>query len=223
MKRTTTKPKEQTIDIPALEIATAEFTITGISPLILHAFSPEARAQMLNKQMGKATAGKEKKDPVAKCLASLYTDNTGHPCFPAGGIKAAAVTAANDVDLVKVEMKRAFHVVGTLLKVIAPPLEESDMTDCDHQYRDRLKALHSYGGSMHEDMVRLATGVCDISHRPYFPKWSISFTLEFNKRVVTLEQLAGLFNAAGFGVGIGDWRPSAPKSASGNFGRFRLN
>jgi len=140
-----TKTKEQTIDIPALEIGSAEFTIIGISPLILHAFSPEARAQMLNKQMGKATVGKEKKDPVAKCLASLYTDSKGHPCFPAGGIKSAAVTAANDVDLVKVEMKRAFHVVGTLLPVVASELSEEDMTECDRQYRDRLKeTLHKY-------------------------------------------------------------------------------
>jgi len=75
---------------------------------------------------------------------------------------------------------------------------------------------------MLESMVRLATGVCDIAHRPVFPKWQITFSVEFNRRVVSLEQLAGLFNAAGFGVGIGDWRPSAPKSASGNFGRFRL-
>lgn len=219
-----TKPKEQTIDIPALEIANAEFTIIGLSPLILHAFSPEARAQMLSKQMSKATVGKEKKDPVAKCLASLYTDNKGRPCFPAGGIKAAAVTAANDVDLVKVEMKRAFHVIGTLLPLDAPELAEEEMTDWDRRERERLKdKLHCYGGSMHEDMVRLATGVCDLSHRPYFPKWKITFQVEYNRRVVTLEQLAGLFNAAGFGVGIGDWRPSAPKSASGNFGRFKLN
>ena len=48
-----------------LDLATISLHLEGTSPLITHAWSEKAKKMMLDKQMGKALKGKEKKDPVA--------------------------------------------------------------------------------------------------------------------------------------------------------------
>lgn len=74
---------------------------------------------------------------------------------------------------------------------------------------------------MREDMVRLETGVADLWYRAEYPEWSAALRISYNANMLSLEQLVNLVNAAGFG-GVGEWRPSAPKSASGSYGCFRV-
>jgi hypothetical protein len=74
---------------------------------------------------------------------------------------------------------------------------------------------------MREDMVRLETGVADIRHRGWFPTWRAVLTITANTNILSRAKLYNLVNAAGMG-GVGEWRPSAPKSASGSYGRFRV-
>jgi hypothetical protein len=76
-----------------LDLVTIELHLEGTSPLITHAWSEKAKKMMLDKQMGKASKGKEKKDPVADYESSFYRLPTGAPGMPILGIKAAAVTA----------------------------------------------------------------------------------------------------------------------------------
>jgi hypothetical protein len=54
--------------------------------------------------------------------------------------------------------------------------------------------------------------------RPRFDAWKISFTVLLDPGVVDPEDLEVWLAAAGRLVGIGDWRPGAPKG--GNYGRF---
>jgi len=74
---------------------------------------------------------------------------------------------------------------------------------------------------MREDMVRLETGVADIRYRAGFPEWTANLTITYNASIISREQLLNLIEAAGYG-GVGEWRPSAPKCASGSFGCFRV-
>ena len=76
------------------------------------------------------------------------------------------------------------------------------------------------GISMRRDIVRLENGVADIRFRAFYPKWKAKVHVQYNKRAISQEQLLALIDAAGFGVGIGEWRPGAPKSESGQFGCF---
>jgi hypothetical protein len=75
---------------------------------------------------------------------------------------------------------------------------------------------------MREDMVRLETGVADIRYRPGFPEWSAVLPITFNASLLSVKSLIHLVDGAGQG-GVGEWRPSAPKSASGSYGTFRVD
>jgi hypothetical protein len=43
-------------------------------------------------------------------------------------------------------------------------------------------------------------------------------TIKFNTSAISAEQVANLLNVAGFGVGIGEWRPER----NGSYGRFHV-
>lgn len=55
--------------------------------------------------------------------------------------------------------------------------------------------------------------------RPRFDNWTVSGTLTVTEDTITTEVLERILSHAGAFAGIGDWRPSSPKSP-GPFGRF---
>jgi hypothetical protein len=209
----TTRIKSVELDVHKLEI-----TVVGTSPLVVHAWSDKAKKIMLDKQKGVASSGKEHKNPVQDFKASLYRlpDDSGFG-FPTVALKASAVTAANDVELKKTDMRRAFHIQGTLLRIDAPPISEP-YTREDIEYAPDIVFEHQHGASMRSDMVRISMGTADIRFRAQFPEWSITFQVDYNRRVITADQLVNLFNVAGFGVGIGENRPER----DGSWGRFEV-
>ena len=183
----------QKIELPALQIEQITLMLIGDSPLIVHAWSEKAKKQMLDKQMKKASKGKEAKDPEADYKACFYRTDTGAYGFPAIGVKAAMVSAARYVDAKMTVLRGAFHIDAEMLTVIGEP-------------RPR------------EDMVRVGMGTADIRYRPEFPDWRIPVTIKFNASAISPEQIANLLNVAGFGVGIGEWRPER----NGSYGRFHV-
>lgn len=183
----------QQITLPALKIEKLSLMLVGDSPLIVHAWSEKAKRQMLDKQMKKATKAKEAKDPKADIEACFYRTETGGYGFPAIGVKAAMVSAARYVDAKMTVLRGAFHIDTEMLPVIGEP-----------QGR--------------EDMVRVGMGTADIRYRPEFVDWRIPVTIKFNADAISAEQIANLLNVAGFGVGIGEWRPEK----NGSYGRFHV-
>lgn len=181
------------IQLPALRIETVHFLLIGDSPLIVHAWSEKAKRQMLDKQMKRATKAKEAKDPEADYEACFYRTPEGTYGFPAIGVKAAMVSACRFVDAKMTVLRGACHIDCEMLQVIGDP-------------RPR------------EDMVRVGMGTADIRYRPEFPEWRMPVAVKFNAAVISAEQIANLLNAAGFGVGIGEWRPEK----NGQYGRFHV-
>jgi len=182
------------IFLPAIMIARLRLTLVGDTPLIMHQWSLKAREAMLDKQMKKATPGKEAKDPERDYLDSIYRLPDGSPGFPVIAFKAAAVTACTSVaNVTKVAARQAFHVDGELAKVYG-----------DHKMR--------------EDMVRIAMGTADIRHRAEFPWWAVQLEVTYNRAMLSAEMLTNLFSTAGFAVGVGEWRPER----DGQFGRFHV-
>lgn len=179
----TKKSADAAIDIPALQIRTAMITLSGTTPLIVHRFAEKARKEMLNKITGKARMKADPYDADQAYFDSLYLLPDGTPGFPAVAFKAAAVNAANDAGIQKVLARRAFHIEGGELVPI--------------------KGEHR----MREDVVRIAMGTATLRHRAEFPEWEVTVPVTYNASIISLEQLVNLFNIAGFGVGVGEWRP----------------
>lgn len=189
------KVQQQAIEIKRLNVKHAEIDLVGDSPLIVHAWSPEARSEMLATQMKKAKGPKKAKDPEADYKGCFYFLPDGTPGFPVIAFKAAAVNAAiRFSDGMKgTEVKGSFHIDGELVPIQGKP-------------------------QMREDMVRVGMGKADIRYRPEFKTWRVSLPVRFNADAISLEQIVNLFNLAGFGVGVGEWRPEK----DGIYGMFHV-
>lgn len=177
-----------------MQIETVSIQVQGISPLIVHAWSEKARKMILDKQMKQNAKGKEAKDPKQDYEDSLYRldDGSGYG-FPVIAFKAAAVRAGTDLGLKMTDLRRAFHLRGTMAPIVGEP-------------------------RMREDMVRVGAGTADIRYRGEFPEWSAELTADYKPTAISREQLQALFEEAGFSVGVGEWRPEK----SGSYGRFTV-
>ena len=194
-----------------LEIGMLKLRVEGDTPLITNRWSEKAKGEMLAKQMKKSKQAKKAKDPVADFANSLYWMD-GQPSkkptkkqatggiqdtrfgFPSVGFKAAAVNACSHITgLTKVLARGAMHIDGELVEVHGAPI-------------------------MREDMVRIAMGTADIRFRGEFPEWWAEFIIRYNTSVISEEQIANLFNVAGFASGIGEWRPQK----GGSYGMFHV-
>jgi hypothetical protein len=195
------KKADEKVEVKPLNIQTVDIPIEGTTELIMHRFSSKAKKMMLDKQMKKSVT-REAKVPEEDYEETIYRFADGSIGFPAGAFKAAIVGACRMFKgLPMTTAKIAIFVEGE------PGLDGVPLVRITGEPR------------MREDMVRLETGVADIRHRAGFPKWNTVVRVTFNADIISQEQLFNLVNAAGYG-GIGEWRPSAPKSASGSFGRF---
>lgn len=195
------------LEIPQLNLGTFTLKIIGDSPLIVHAWSEKAKEMLLNKQMKKASTGREAKDPFMDFCDSLYwlTEKPEKPTmedvqaakfgFPVVAFKTAAIDGAFQSGALpkKTTARGAFHILGEMAEIEGTP-------------------------TMREDMVRIGMGVADIRYRGEFSKWSTVLTIQYNKNAMSIEQIVSLFNIGGFGVGVGEWRPAK----DGSYGRFHV-
>ena len=183
------------IQLPKLDVRVITVKIVGDAPLICHKWSEKAKKQILDKQTGKASAGRELKNPEQDFEDSLYEFPGGGYGFPAIAFKNAAVTACTSLgkSITKVAARQAFHICGELVKIEGTPAPR-------------------------EDMVRVGMGTADIRYRGEFPEWSCTLTIRYNARVLTAEQISNMLNTAGFAVGVGEWR----SEKDGSFGLFHV-
>jgi hypothetical protein len=178
------------VSVPALDIRLMTCRIVGDASLIVHKFSEKTKRQMADKQMQKASLGRQAKDPQEDFENSLHRLPDGPKGkkrygFPAIAFKCAAVTACTSLNkaLSKTAARQAFHVIGDMVEIEGDP-------------------------SMREDMVRVGPSKsADIRYRGEFKTWSCILKIRYNARVFSMEQIVNLLNTAGFGVGIGEWRP----------------
>lgn len=208
-----TKSNEPIV-IPAIDLKRVEIQIVGDSPLIMHKWSEKAKREMLDKQMKVAKSkGHDAKDPVADFISSIYwlegepeekteegfqqaiESGNARFGFPSTAFKASAVSAAYRAKITKdkVSMNGAFHILGDMVEINGTPI-------------------------MREDMVKIGMGTADIRYRGEFPEWSTILPIQYNAGVITVEQLANMFNMGGFAVGVGEWRPEK----SGSYGMYHV-
>lgn len=209
-KKLNTNVNEETmlgVEVPTIEKRLVTLRIVGDSPLIVHAWSVKAKRQMLEKQMKKASAGKEAKDPWMDFCESLYwlDGMPDYPTekdiasarfgFPTVAFKACAVDAGYQQGVLakKTTARGAFHILDEFAVIEGVP-------------------------TIREDMVRVGMGTADIRYRGEFKNWSTVLKIVYNPKAISIEQIANLLNMGGFANGVGEWRPSK----EGSYGTFHV-
>lgn len=186
-----------------------EFTvpIRGTTPLIVNRWSEKARQMMLDKQQTSARAKKAPKSPEDLFEASRYRLPDGRDGFPATGLKASIVHAGRLFEgITQVALKQTIIVLG----------------DGNDDRGDALAVIEHEGEPlMREDTPRNANGVADLRYRAQYWPWSMTFKVRTIKGQFDEGSVLALVDAAGVG-GIGEWRPTSPKSATGTFGCFEV-
>lgn len=204
MKKQPEINKEETVKIPPIDFGYAKIKLIGETPLIVNKMSNKAKEEMLAKQMKRAKTARAAKDPEQCFKDSLYEipGKKNKYGVPAGGIRLCAVSACRFVEgMAMTTAKGAFQVLsgpGDLIEI------EGDKPVMD------------------ESIVRIGkfpNKTADIRYRGRFDKWSVTFPVKFNKGLISVEQLANLFDTAGFSVGLCEHRPEK----SGSNGMFRVD
>jgi hypothetical protein len=202
------------VELKPIDIGRIPITIEGDTPLIVHAWSEKAKKMMLEKQLKKASTGREVRDPVREFIESLYwltekpetLDEKGFEKalkkgakfgFPSIAFKAAAVSGGFRGGITKnmVSARCAFHVADEFVEIKGIP-------------------------EMREDMVRIGgiKPAPDFRYRGEFKQWRAVIEVQYNKAAISAEQVINLFSVGGFATGVGEHRPEK----GGVNGRFHV-
>lgn len=180
-----------------LSICEGTVCIKGDAPLMLNRFSAKAAYQMLAKMMGVASAGREKREPDMDFIRAAQFAEDGHMGVSAIALKKCAVRGAKITGMMDmVDARCAFRVIA-----------------------DAHQCIPVYGKFvMDQSMVTNTGGSTDIRFRPRADEWAMEVKVRYNERAITPEQIMQLFEAGGFGVGLGEWR----QEKGGVYGTFEV-
>lgn len=196
------------VELQRLVRESREIWVLGTAPLIMHKWSEKALRQMPGNPDASADERMKKKGlrhPEEEALASVYTLPDGSIGFPATGFKAAIVSACRLFD--KPSMTEAKQLVYV----------EGEVSGSDQLVR----IFYDGEPQLRTDAPRLANGGTDLRYRYQFFPWWARLIVHFIPTSISVASIAALVDAAGIG-GVGEWRPSSPKSFTGTFGTFRI-
>lgn len=195
--QTKTSTKVEILDFSIKQVS---IPITGISPLIIHAWSEKSKAMIADKQSKKPQNKKhDMRMPDEDYEAAKHKSPLGWEGFPAAGFKAAMIRGAKMIGMEMKSTQTAFFIKA----------------DCEETQLVRV-----YGEArLRTDMVRVGMGASDIRYRPEYVNWYAELTIEFNAGLLSLDQVFQLVKFAGYFCGVGEMRPEKTKF---NFGRFKL-
>ena len=206
------KEENKEIILNPIQIKKIKITIKGKSPLIVNNFNEKSRQQIIDTQM-KKTKTKELRNPIEDFMRACYwltpqpkefTKESFDKAlkegarfgFPSKGIKASIVSGAyrNGASKDKVSLYGAFFIPEEFIEI---------------KYKE---------GEMRDDYVRIAHGGTDVRFRPEFKDWTMTFEMEYNENVYSIEQLINFINLGGFSCGLGEMRVEK----GGNFGSYEV-
>lgn len=190
---------EKEVVINPLEIATMRAKLVGITPYLSNKMSDKDKQMMLDKQMGKGTEKNKIRNPNQEVEDKIHRLSDGNVGIPIVAIKKAMVESAPLLEMEKKLVRGGLFIVaedGNLL-----PLKYKKMVVNEAITRDS-----GIGRTPRT------------TFRPQFNEWSCEFTIKYNSKQITPDQILNLLKVAGFHIGIGSWRPLT----DGNFGTFTV-
>ena len=196
-------PEQAMMRISPLPAARMLVPVIGVTPLIVHKWDEKSKKKMLDEMQGRKEP-KKPKDPEAEYLATLYHTDEGGYGFPVVGFKACIVSAARfyDKSVSMVRLRQCLFMQGV----------PSD---------DGKQILTPIVGvpQMREDAVTVGMKGRDLRYRAEFQQWSAVLDITYITSALDGQSVLSLIDAAGRGVGVGEWRPEK----SGQNGTFRVD
>ncbi len=197
-----------TIQLQRFTEALVEVPIIGRTPIISHRWSEKAVAMLPgHPDRAQLESKKGPHQPEEEAEAALYRLEDGRPAAPASSFKAAMVGACRffGKKLSMTEAKLLFFV-------------EADGIDP----RDGRPLVAIDGRlELREDMPRITGGTAVLRYLYQIADWRAELRIRFLPLNITSDSIATLVDAAGR-LGVGDWRPSSPKSATGSYGTWQV-
>jgi hypothetical protein len=197
--------------IPQPNIIRLQIPIRGITPLVIRRFDQKTMGDMIEEYApGADTKMKTQKtkDPEKEWHKGRWLSTEGWDGVNAGSFRAATISAARFFEKVTmVELKSAIFIIADGYADDGTPLV-------------RIKGT-----------PRRFTNMCRTSgikaapypnHRPMYDPWECLLNVEVNGHILSAAAAVNLFAAAGRFCGVGEWRPTATKSMTGDFGRWEL-
>jgi len=176
------------------------FGVVGTSPLIQHAWSDKGLDMMRKTPGERRKTPKVGRDPEGEANAAMYLTDDGGYGVPIMAFKSALIGAAHkDIGLEKTLVRKSLFFVCTDSNGIIPMIADDPIC--------------------REDIVRVGMGQTDLRYRPEFRGWKFVVTCDVDSDALTEADVINLVNRAGFGVGIGEWRPEK----GGEYGRFAID
>lgn len=205
--------KKDIVEVKPVKVKETVVRIKGITPLIEHCWSEKAKKEMLEKQMGTQDKSKTRdlKNPVEDFIRSMYwitpmptefteeafekaIDEGARFGFPVSGVKQAAISGAYRKKWVpdKMTLRGAFFI-----KPDAIAHEGTEVVE-----------IFSDAPVMREDNVKVGMGTADLRYRGEFRNWYCDLKISYDANgIYSIKDIINYLNAAGFSVGIGEWRP----------------
>jgi hypothetical protein len=191
------------ISLREINLQTVELQILGTSALIQHCWSAKGLREMRMTKSERALHKKQNppksRNPEEEAEAATHRMSDGSYAVPVTAIKASIISAAHkDLGIEKTAVKKSLFLIA----------DEGDLI--------RMTCSEP---TVREDIVRIGMGSTDLRYRPQFDDWSVKITAQVDADILSADILANLVKRAGFGVGIGEWRPEK----GGDFGRFEID
>lgn len=200
------------IKISAPNIREAKFIIRGTAPLVVHKFSAKAKAMIRQKQEAGSLANKGKsksaKDFEEVFQGARHISTEGWDGIPAAAFRAGIISACRLVGFKMTLAKLSIFVA-------ADGFDKTEGTPL-------VRILSPAEPERNESMVRLATGVCDISVRPMWRYWGAELRIQYDADQFTADDVRNLLARVGAQVGVCEGRPDSKSSAGCGWGTFEL-
>jgi len=207
--------------------------MTGVTPVIFHndnlSWSEQIKKWCDDPNNKKFSVAGDDRTPAWRWIGYSYFDK-GVMCVPADnlmtllreggakcptGKKGATYKRQTQSGLVVNEV--AWPLIGPKGTVL-----QSDVETLvgNNDFPDHEKFADDHGFFLFVKRAKIGTAK-HVRVRPRFDSWSASGTITVLDETITKDVLTNILTQAGIYCGLGDWRPSSPKSP-GAFGKFSV-
>lgn len=176
------------------------FDIKGTRPLLMHSaaladpLNEHARSIKAIKKNRKRTEADEEAAAIEEWLGGLYFDEKLGPYVPGINIEAMIKESARKWRKGK-DIERGVMVLTEMVPLDYRGPRALAQLQADARFRDARSARMPSTGSR---VMRV---------RPRFESWALSFTVDFEPKLIERRDLVDIMHRAGEEIGLGDWRP----------------